>query len=1072
MTTSKTRNATKALYSKNATVSHAGETALLYLTQVDPRRIAPPLIDFSLRALDISSVNLSHQAPSALSVLSRLLQPALRAQSSIVLSRLPDMLRLTLAGIDSNDQNKSLRTLIFYRNLVMWLPVGGSITVPSGGSDDKSSVLDCDGNDGTKQIASQLMDTRYSISESESYKAAIASLPESSFLAQLQGGVASYMMDNEDGSETEVLMQDAMAAMSDWSLTFLDRIYELLRAAGEQEKLGNHGGVGTRHTAADVAMAKNFSRIMKETLTYFFAAMDEQTYKAALRSVVKFIQEETLPFAVKDASMLCQAVCSTRFSSGGSNASPGLDALLPILIEDLQHMSNKAVIYRLRCLSGAVRFAGVAVLKHTKAITETISFALSKSNDRVILKTGCKLLRHVLSSQLEEYTIAQSFHPMRLLNDGDSPPSILGASALLHGDKICWHVPTGKQIDFAVSILSDFTLPRWKGLGNPTSDGATTVDLKQWRNSLRVLRYTLRGSSGILLDEDPEVILSRVTEFCPKEMAVANLILSSSAETRKTLQGLRKRLCFNLMDIMSLIAKNTADCESKTNGEDGKKIEMGGSISSDTKICKEVIQIAELLMTRRGAQYRGWEGKSVWRGQKEILTDYASASASDYICSVLSRCNDQSSSGISHPYYKDGENSGKNLSRALVVNRVHLSNQALTESASSLVPRRLKKLRDGSCDEASVSLFSLGMTWQSLQKHLSSESEPSYDAPRETSLEAYEALFDGLCALSCHPNINVRGLALGTADFSLTPFGWLAKDRIPRMLAAINLSDADQKGENGIPSSSQLINQVNSQGKRTRLAEVVKGCMKIVAFPKIMKQFLWDASHRFELVKTLCGTQKLLKLAPPEEVPKIVHYVNSIFLAYRNRHFTLPRSSEKEKTLSFLLDILQDSNKVTTVSEKNVEDDDAGAIHWRDRLVAAWFILQFIDEQDLVIGDAKIVSRVWCACSKLIEEEVGQPLQRVSLGLLGRLVSLALVDMSQMNDQSGNPVLNAPDLSILCAKFAEEKFCRAFGTALVFDHREDSSVGGGHGAQWSSGIEEIIRDSTSNLANRTLFPFK
>ncbi|KAL7542119.1 hypothetical protein ACHAXR_011996 [Thalassiosira sp. AJA248-18] len=1092
----------QALYSKNATVSHAGETALLYLAQIDPRRVTPPLIDFSLRALDISSVNLSHQAPAALSALSRLLQPALRAEPSVVLGRLPDMLRLTLAGIDSNDQNKSLRTLIFYRNLVMWLPVGGSIDMPTvasnnGNGGSLESVLDCDGTDGTKQIAQQLVETQYSLVGSDSYKAAIALLPESSIFARQQ-----HQKDENNDNNTDILMQEAMSAMSDWSLIFLDRIYELLRAAGEQEKMGkgHHSGVGTRHTAADVAMAMNFCRIMKETLTYFFAAMDETTFKAGLRSVVKFVQEETLPFAVKDASLLCQAVCSTRFALGDNSLpyrmdrSPGLDALIPILTEDLEHMSVKSAIYRLRCLAGAVRYAGSTVLKHRKAITLAISFALSKSDDRVLFKTGCKLLRHVLSSQLEEYPIAQCFHPMRrLANDGETDiKPVLGASALLCGDKIWWHVPSGEQIDFAVGILSQFALTRWKALGSPActnGEGAArataSVDLKQWRNTLRVLRYSLRGCSGILLDEDPEIVLSRDgTEFCPKEMSTAKLILTSSMETRKVLQGLRRRLCFNLMDIMSLIAKDTVDCESKSVGEESesrngqfKKSELGGgsSISFDSKICKEVIQVVELLLTRRGSQYRAYDGKTIWRGQKEILTNYANASASDYICSVLSRCYDESSSGISHSYYKDGENSGKTISRTLLVNRIHITNQELTESASSQVPRRLRKLRGGGPnDEAMESLFSLDVTLQILQDHLGSESAPSYaDAHRQTSLEAYEALFDGLCALSCHPNINVRGHALSNADFALSPFGWLAKNRTSRLLAAINLNDANQKGLYGIPSCSQLVKQINSQGKRSRLAEVVKGVTKIVALPRIMKQFLWGANNRFELVKTLCSTQKLLKLIPPEEVPKVVHYVNSIFLAYRSKHFTLPPSAEKEKTLTFLLGILQEGNNVNNADpDKNLDDDDAVAMHWRDRLVAAWFILQFIDEQDLIVGDPKIVSQVWCTCSKLIEEEVGQPLQRVSLGLLGRLVSLALVDMSQKTDHSSsNMEMNSPDLSALCAMFAEEKFCRVFGNALVFDHREDTSVGGGHNAQWSSGVQEIIRDATSNLAPRTLFPF-
>lgn len=1074
----------QALYSKNPTISHAGETALLYLAQIDPARVTPPLLDFSMRALDVSSVNLSHQAPAALATLSRLFQPALRVHKDIVLSRLPDILKLSLAGIDGNDQNKSLRTLIFYRNLVMWLPVGGSVRTPTIVSQNNSSVVDSDGNDGTLQIGTSLMATRYSFADSEDYKAAIVALPPNSILAP-QAQDQSGMM-AEDENET-VLMQEAMSAMIDWSQMFLDRIYELLRAAGEQEKLGKgQGGVGMRHTSHDVAMSKNFSRIMKETLTYFFAAMDEQTYDAALHSVTHFLQEETLPFAVKDASLLCQAVCSTRFTIESSDVtdridrSPGFDALVPILTEDLHHKSKKCIVYRLRCLSGAVRYAGSAVLKHREAVTAAISFALSNSDDRVVFKTGCKLLRHVLASQCEEYPIAQCVHPMRLNSCGDSFQPVLGTCSRLRDDAILWHIPTGEQLDYAVSLLSQFPLTRWKELGNASTNVKVGVNLQQWRQTFRVMRYALRGCSGILLDEDIESVIQSTGSFSPKEIATAQLMLTSTVETRTVLQGLRRRLCSNVLDIMCLIAKDTIDCESKTDVNESEnptkqyKSNEFGPISSDSKILKEVIQMSELLVAKRGAHTKSRNGKTIYRGQKELLADFVLASEAEFLSSALSRCNDSLHTTTNHSKYKDGEDSGKSISRALLVLRINLCCQDLTANASTQVLKRLKKLRGGPGVEAPASLFTLNMTLQTVQENWSGPSAGT----KRSSLELYEAFVDGLCSLACHPNINVRGSALTAVDFTLSRLGWVVKhgNRPTRLLSAISLTDDGQKGAHGIPSTAQLVHQVNSQGKRSRLAEVEKGVTKIVAIPRILKHFQWGEESRINLVQTLCGTQKLLQLVPPEEVAKLVHYINQIFLAFRSKAFSLPRGSNSEQAthedcLSYLLGVLQEGSKATTANPNSISnddnDDDAGAMHWRDRLVAAWFILTSVDERDLIVGEPKVVSQLWTLCSTIIEAEVGQPLQRVSLGILGRLVSLALVDMTQTSNKDSKKA----DLSDLRAMFSGEKFCRAFGNALVFDHREDSSVSGGHGAQWSSGIEEIIRDSSNNIALRTLFPF-
>jgi len=61
---------------------------------------------------------------------------------------------------------------------------------------------------------------------------------------------------------------------------------------------------------------------------------------------------------------------------------------------------------------------------------------------------------------------------------------------------------------------------------------------------------------------------------------------------------------------------------------------------------------------------------------------------------------------------------------------------------------------------------------------------------------------------------------------------------------------------------------------------------------------------------------------------------------------------------------------------------------------------------------------------------------------------------------------------LLREKIVTESFCADFGNALVYDHKEDSSVGGGHDAQWAAGVADMIRDSARNVAPKSLFPFQ
>ena len=626
----------QALYSKSAHVGSAAESAMKFLAHIDPIRVCPPFLDLAARALDISSATMSHQAPAALSALSRLVQPSLRRHPPVLLRRLPDILRLSLAGIDSNDQNKSIRTLIFYRNLTSWLPVGTASSTGGSRSLVASSHAGSD-DDGTLRLGKGLMRTLSTICGTQEYKDALASLPEDSLLRSSFGSIDE---ENESNEDIDMLLEETALAMSDWALAFLDRIYLLLHAAGEQEKASKHHGVASRHSSADVAKKQNFGRILKETMVQMFAAMDQATLESAIRSVVRFLQEETLSFAAKDASNLCQAVASARHIPSSDNtsniASPGLDALVPILIDDLPRYSNKKIVYRLRCLAGAVKYAGKAVLKHRDSIVSAIDCAFSHS-DRHVFKTGCKLLRHTLASQCEAYPISSDCRP-RLRQSGEAS---IGRSSQLRDDHVVWHVPSGEQIDFAVDLLQRFVIAKLHSLAEEENLPASfvtvgeesgeerikrKVDALEWRRTLRILRYSLRGCSGILLDPEDYDSPGQPASFRrassipddeedelevgPHVKANRALVLSSSSASQAILKRLRVDLCIVIGSILSVIASETCDEEKVKD-----PAQSTPTVSSDAKICKEVIAIAQMLLTRRSAPFRSVESKSVCKGE-------------------------------------------------------------------------------------------------------------------------------------------------------------------------------------------------------------------------------------------------------------------------------------------------------------------------------------------------------------------------------------------------------------------------------------------------------------------------
>lgn len=154
--------------------------------------------------------------------------------------------------------------------------------------------------------------------------------------------MSSYTNSDDSAGAKKEALEEVALVMADWSLEFLDRMYDLFRAEGEQEKRGKSVGVASRHSSADAEQTRNVSRIVKECLGQVFAAMDNKTHRAGVTSVCLFLTEETLPFAAKNVASLCMAAAAARAekdatlsSSEEKSVSAGLDAIVPILTADL-----------------------------------------------------------------------------------------------------------------------------------------------------------------------------------------------------------------------------------------------------------------------------------------------------------------------------------------------------------------------------------------------------------------------------------------------------------------------------------------------------------------------------------------------------------------------------------------------------------------------------------------------------------------------------------------------------------------------------------------------------------------
>lgn len=1066
----------QATYSKSAYVGKAGEAGLLSLIQISPRYIAPYFLDFATTALDVTSVNLSHQAPSALGVLDRLLQPSLRRNPSMILQRLPQILSLTLLGIDSNDRRKTIATLTFYQTVTSWLPIG---SVASNNCSQKKISESSDtgkSHDGTVRLHDDLIQYIEMVENSSEFRNTMGNLPEGTYLQSADARTPD-LENSENDQYVKELLEETASSMGDWALAFLDRVYQLLRAAGMQEKVTkNQLGASVRHTTSDAQQSKSFSRLLTVCLVSLFSAMDDKIYQKAVHSVCRFLGAETHPFAAKDSSSLCKAIVVAKDDIFGMNA------LVPVLTRDLSKLPLSVATYRVRCLSGAMKYAGVHLLPFKSVVISSIKFALSLNDDgekKQLFKAGCKLLKHTLSSQVEVIPLHASFHHLT---------APMGKSAELHGHPIHWLSPSGSQLNFAMELLEDLAFSRLRKLFFPESgfdDSAESrnetdsykfdtfkdqngkvdeahqkIVISEWRACLKILKYSLRGIVGILLDLGLDTVNTDGIQVYPN--GCSSLMDPSFQSTKDILHGLRGRLCALTTIIIGCISHEIFIQPSK-----GNTYKTSYVISLDTKICKEITEIANILLTRRGAHRKGWQARA---GQQEVLQDAVLSGLAGHLTAAFERFSvwDANESFL----FGDGEDGGKVIPRNLLVYKVWSFYLESQRSSSFEIPRALHNGSIKSNFERKQSLFSMHKSFQDTRGEVFGLLNGNNRWQDLRAIDAYEGVIDGLMSLSCHPKLHVRSGAIGALESGLSRFNFFVRPRIPRLLKAIQLSDEESHGKYGVPSCRKLSSSSDSDVKRKQLADVIKGICAVVSNSRVMKHALASEATRLHLVQTLCGTQQLLSILPREELHKTLHFFQVIFSRFRSLWYTVPILSESERLLhresvNFLLSQITGVNR-QVVDDKCLDSDsgnitnDANLIHWRNQLLTGWFLTHFTIPDD--ITDDLISWKLWTTAFHLVEKNMGQPIQRVALGLLGRLVFF---------NRSHCGIIQAQEKcdTLMKEKLLDENICRTLCLSLAFNHRQDTETGGGSRAQWSAGIEDIIHDAGANLSPPIFFPF-
>ncbi|GMH48028.1 hypothetical protein TrVE_jg9887 [Triparma verrucosa] len=528
--------ALQTVYSKHAGVSQCGDVAIRCLSTMAPKAIITRVLDFFEDGLE--NVQSVHQAPAVMRMMNKQGQCFWSGDPLSMLQRIPALLDKTLLGLDPCDSNKTIMAISFYCDLLLWLPIG-------------HPVEDTD----------RLILPQFDASDSEGWQTALQDLPEDSCLRR------GWRYRNQvDDDEIRFLMKDVSEVTASWALSFLDRIYVLIKSADPVSK-ANKSSSGSSAAASRRAEQDRMSAyVIMTVLDRFFTNVHDTVFPSILKSLTSFLKTSACTNAPKQVAYLV-STCAAK------NPELSFGPLFDVISSGLESSSDLIKAYKIRVLSGLVKRAGTHILPCCDKVKNVLEIA-SKSSNKKVRKSGNKLLRFSLFSLTSTWKNSYGVNPTF------GALGVPGDIYSLEIDKM-WHIPSAPEMDAACELITLYCIGAMNTVKSVIEKGKEgSVD--EWRRANKNLEYCLRGCAEILNDE-------MVTGH-PHEAHVSRVISLSSPKAQVLLKSLRS-------DLVVFVG----ECLSKVN----TSLEPEFEYQRDPKGATCLLKIIDTLMLSRGVKRMG-----------------------------------------------------------------------------------------------------------------------------------------------------------------------------------------------------------------------------------------------------------------------------------------------------------------------------------------------------------------------------------------------------------------------------------------------------------------------------------
>ncbi|KAL8734793.1 MAG: hypothetical protein Q9181_003037 [Wetmoreana brouardii] len=466
------------IYSKSGTAMNFALSTLQSLAFLEPELILPGTLQRIYPSMQgLVEVHRTTSSLRALQVLSRIM-----VRTKGFRCHVTTMLGLALPGIDANDLEKTLYTLSYIQSICYSIPL---YDLTDGREDVRGSM-----------IASQWISSEVERMDQEGVNVEL-----------------DYLQGLEDNDE-ELILRSSTSNFAEFVSAFLGKVFTLLENLPDAARVRSG------------SPEENVINTLPATFTPLLAALSPDLYNLALNKIADFVSNHVIHQARDAMAFVCSALCKV-------NPRKALRRLIPVLIQSIRTEidengaastrntgadvlpRDRGLVWSVSMLSMCVVHVGDAVLEHKNQLFDIANYMQQKCKGIPTVHVS-NYVHHLLLNLTGTYTVDYAQYEKDVYDRGLRPSDwgMIPDPQSLH---IAWHVPSRKEIEFAVELFKsqgEGAVRQLTALTDGTSSIKRDGTGKEWSDevsrNLVLLRLLLSGVS-VLFDSEAATKESEVT---------------------------------------------------------------------------------------------------------------------------------------------------------------------------------------------------------------------------------------------------------------------------------------------------------------------------------------------------------------------------------------------------------------------------------------------------------------------------------------------------------------------------------------------------------------------------------